>query len=285
MNFSEALKSGKFLITAELSPPKGVEVEPIIQAASVFKSKVDAVNVTDNQRARLHLSSLAFCRLLHEQGFEPILQMTCRDRNALALQSDILGAYALGLRNILALSGDYPKGGSVRPVYDLDSVQLISTIKKMENEGIDLFGEKLAGKMNFFVGGAINPGAEPVEQQILKTEKKIEAGVDFFQTQVIYGIELFKRFFTKLNNRKAKVIAGIFPLKSYNMAVFLNEKVPGVFVPEEILKRMKESRTPETEGIKISIEIINELKPVCSGIHIMTLNNDVDIIAEILNKI
>jgi 5,10-methylenetetrahydrofolate reductase len=284
MNFREALNSGKFIITAELSSPRGVEVEPIIEAASILRDKIDGVNVTDNQRAKMHLSSLAFCALLHQNGFDPILQMTCRDRNALALQSDVLGAYALGLRNILALTGDYPVGGPVRPVYDLDSVQLISIIKKMEREGVDLYDEKLSGRPRFLVGGAVNPGAEPLEMQIVKLRKKIEAGADFFQSQVIYDVKSFMKFLKELNEPKIKILAGILPIKSYNMAVFLNEKVPGVSIPEKILKRVKEAKDPEEEGIKISVEIIHELKPICAGIHLMTLNN-VQVIPEILGRL
>ena len=273
MSFKAAIKSNKFIVTTEICPPKGVEVKPILEKASLLRGIVDAVNVTDNQRAKMNLSSLAFSRLLVEAGFDPIFQMTCRDKNALALQSDILGAYALGIRNILAISGDYPVGGKVRPVYDFDSVQLISTIKKMERDGEDTFGDKLLGSPEFMVGGAVNPGAEPLEPQIIKMKKKLEAGCDFFQTQVIYDIEVFKKFLKEANCPKTKIIAGIFPLKNYKLATFLNEKVPGVRVPKDILSRMEKANDPEKEGLSIAAEMIKELKPICAGVHIMTLNN------------
>jgi len=273
MTLKEVINSNNFIVTTEICPPKGVEVKPLLEKAKILKGLVDAVNVTDNQRAKMNLSSLAFSRLLVEEGFDPIFQMTCRDKNALALQSDILGAYALGIRNILAITGDYPIGGTVRPVYDLDSVQLISTIKKMANEGIDSFGDKLLGKPDFLVGGAVNPGSEPLEPQLIKMKKKIAAGTDFFQTQVIYDIELFKKFLEEVNDPNLKIIAGIFPLKTYKLAVFLNEKVPGVKIPPEILSRMEKSANPENEGLEIAADLINQVKTLCSGVHIMTLNS------------
>jgi 5,10-methylenetetrahydrofolate reductase len=237
--------------------------------------KVDAVNVTDNQRAMMRLSGLAFCRLLLERGFDPIFQLTCRDRNSLALQSDILGAAVLGIKNILALSGDYPSKGDhkgARPVYDLDSVQLIQAIKKLEN-GENLAGEKIDGHPAFCVGAVVNPGATPIEPQIIKLKKKMEAGAEFIQTQVIYDVEIFKKFLHGLNLPKIKILAGIFPLKSYKMACFMNEKVPGVTVPESILKRMEVAVDPIEEGLKIAKEIIDEIRPLCAGIHIMALND------------
>ncbi|MBU0686919.1 MAG: methylenetetrahydrofolate reductase [Candidatus Margulisbacteria bacterium] len=283
MTLKEALNSGKFVITVEICPPKGTEVEPILSDAEVLLGKVDAINVTDNQRAMMRLSGLAFCRLLLEKGFDPIFQLTCRDRNSLALQSDILGAYVLGIRNILALSGDYPSKGdhkSARPVFDLDSVQLVETIKKLE-KGENLAGEKINGHPKFTVGAVVNPGAVPIEPQIIKLKKKVEAGAEFIQTQVIYDVEIFKKFLHQLNMPKLKILAGIFPLKSFKMAQFMNEKVPGVSVPESILKRMEFAQNPEEEGVKIAKEIIEEVKPLCAGIHIMALN-DVNLVLKLI---
>ena len=286
MSLKEALSSGKFIITAEVCPPKGTNVDPLLREAEILLGKVDAINVTDNQRAIMRLSGLAFCRLLLEKGFDPIFQLTCRDRNLLALQSDVLGAAALGIKNILALSGDYPSKGdhkSARPVYDLDSVQLVQVIKKLES-GENWAGEKLDGAPKFCVGAVVNPGATPVEPQIIKLRKKIEAGAEFIQTQVVYDIEMFKRFLHGLNMPKVKILTGIFPLKSFKMAQFMNEKVPGVTVPESILKRMEAAADPVEEGLKISKEIIDEIKPLCAGIHIMAMN-DVPLTVRLIERL
>ncbi|MFA4858758.1 MAG: methylenetetrahydrofolate reductase [Candidatus Margulisiibacteriota bacterium] len=286
MTFKEALHSGKFVITAEVCPPKGTNVEPLLREAEILLGKVDAINVTDNQRAMMRLSGLAFSRLLLERGHDPIFQLACRDRNLLALQSDILGAAALGIKNILALSGDYPSKGdhkSARPVYDLDSVQLIQTIKKLES-GQNWAGEKLDGAPKFCVGAVVNPGAVPIEPQIIKLKKKIEAGAEFIQTQVVYDVEIFKKFLHELPRSKVKILAGIFPLKSYKMAQFMNEKVPGVTVPESILKRMESAADPIEEGLRISKEIIDEVKPLCAGIHIMALN-DIALAAKLVEMV
>lgn len=286
MNFRKALENKKFVVTAELCPPKGVEIKTLIEKAAPLKNLVDGINVTDNQRAVVRLSSMAFSKLLLDQGFDPIWQLTCRDRNLLAIQSDILGAWALGIKNVLALSGDYPSKGdhpSARPVYDLDSVQLIDLFNKM-NFGKDFAGTDLVGHPDFLIGAVANPGATPMEPQILKLRNKIDFGAKFIQTQVIYDIDIFKKFIQKLGDFPAKILAGIFPLVSYKNAVFLNTKVPGVSIPEKILKRMEKAKDSRKEGIAISIEIIRELKPLCAGIHLMTLNN-IDIIPEILNEI
>lgn len=276
MTLKEAIKSNKFIITAEIAPPKGVDIEALLESAEILRGVVDAVNVTDNQRAIMRLSSISFCSKLAQKGFDPILQMTCRDKNALALQSDILGAYVLGIRNILALSGDYPNHSDqpgVKPVFDLDSVQLVSLIKKLDS-GEDLGGNKLSGKPFFTVGAVVNPGSDPLEPQIIKLQKKIEAGAEFIQTQVVYDVDKFKKFLKEAKIQpKVKVLVGIFPLRSYKMATFVNENVPGVSVPDKILKRIEKAKDPLKEGLDISVEIIEELKPICAGIHFMTLNH------------
>jgi len=287
MTLKQAIKSNKFIITAEIAPPKGVNIKKLLQDAEVLRDSVDAINVTDNQRAVMRISSLSFCAKLVEKGFDPILQATCRDKNALALQSDILGAYVLGIRNILAISGDYPNKGDqrgVKPVFDLDSVQLVNLIKKL-NDGKDLNDNDLSGKPDFTIGAVVNPGADPLEPQIIKLDKKIAAGAEFIQTQVVYDVDGYKKFLKQANiSKDIKVLVGIFPLKSYKMAQFLNDQVPGVTVPDKILKRIKSSKNPVKEGIEISVEIIKELKPLCSGVHFMTLNN-LQVVQEILKKI
>jgi len=285
MTFKEALKNKDFVITAELSPPKGVELEEVLKKADFLKGKVDGVNATDNQVAVLHLSSVAFCALLKQKGLDPILQMNCRDRNALAMQADLLGAYALGIRNVLAVSGDYPKKSLhhvVKPVFDIDSVQLIRSINEM-NKGIDFAGEKLIGAPSFTVGGVVNPGADPIEGQLVKLKKKIDAGAQFIQTQIVYDIDGFKKFRDKTKDVKIKILLGILPIRSAKMAQnILN--IPGVHIPKKILERIEKSKDPIQEGINISAEIINGLKGYIDGVHFMTLNN-VEVIPSILEKI
>jgi 5,10-methylenetetrahydrofolate reductase len=285
MTFSEALKNKDFVVTAELSPPKGVDLAEVLKKADFLKGKVDGVNATDNQVAVLHLSSVAFCAILKQKGLDPILQMNCRDRNALAMQADLLGAYALGIRNVLAITGDYPKKALhhvVKPVFDIDSVQLIKLIKDMNN-GIDFAGEKLTGTPSFTVGGVVNPGAEPKEGQIVKLKKKIDAGAQFIQTQIVYDIDGFKKFRDVTKDIKIKFLLGILPIRSAKMAQnILN--IPGVHVPKKIMERIGEAKDPVQEGIDISAEIINGLRGYIDGVHFMTLNN-VEVIPSIMAKI
>jgi len=285
MTFKKALKNKDFVITAELSPPKGVELDDVLKKADFLKGKVDGVNATDNQVAVLHLSSVAFCVILKQKGLEPILQMNCRDRNALAMQADLLGAYALGIRNVLAISGDYPKKSLhhvVKPVFDIDSVQLIKLINDM-NKGIDFAGEKLTGAPIFTVGGVVNPGADPIEGQIVKLKKKIDAGAEFIQTQIVYDADGFKKFRDKTKDIKIKFLLGILPIRSPKMTQnILN--IPGVHVPKKILERIEKAKYPVQEGIDISAEIISVLKGYIDGVHFMTLNN-VEVIPSILEKV
>jgi len=285
MTFKEALKNKDFVITAELSPPKGVELDDVLKKADFLKGKVDGVNATDNQVAVLHLSSVAFCALLKQKGLEPILQMNCRDRNALAMQADLLGAYALGISNVLAISGDYPKKSLhhvVKPVFDIDSVQLIKLINDM-NKGIDFAGEKLVGAPSFTVGGVVNPGADPIEGQIIKLRKKIDTGAQFIQTQIVYDVDGFKKFRDLTKDIKIKFLLGILPIRSTKMAQnILN--IPGVQVPKKILERIEKAKDPVQEGIEVSAEIINGLKGYIDGVHFMTLNN-VESIPSILAKV
>lgn len=285
MSFKEALKNKKFIVTAELSPPKGVDLYGVLKKADLLIGKVDGVNATDNQVAVLHLSSVAFCALLKQKGLDPILQMNCRDRNALAMQADLLGAYALGIRNVLAISGDYPKKSlhhAVKPVFDIDSVQLIKLINDM-NKGIDHSGERLLGAPEFTIGGVVNPGAEPIEGQIVKLKKKVDAGINFIQTQIVYDIDGFRKFRDMTSDIKVKFLLGILPIRSVAMAKNISN-IPGVHLPENIIRRVERSKDPVKEGIEISAEIINSLKGVIDGVHFMTLNN-VEVIPDILSKV
>lgn len=273
---SEALKSGKFVVTSEIGPPKGVEMREILSEAEFFKGKVEAVNVTDLQSSVMKLGSLATCRLLIESGVEPVFQITCRDRNRLALQSDILSAYVLGIRNLLILTGDHPKLGddpAAKPVFDLDSVQLLEAVKKLQ-EGEDMAGNKLEGEPpKFFMGAVVNPGADPIEPQIIKMEKKIKAGAQFFQSQAVYEPEKFARFMKKVKGFGVPVLVGIVLLKSAGMARYMNKNVSGVYVPDPLIEEMEkvEKEKRGEKSIEIAARLIRELKGLCQGVHIMPL--------------
>jgi len=276
MKLTERFKEGKFVITCEVGPPKGIEVEKIIDELEPLRSKIDAFNVTDLQSSVLRLGSLATCRLLKEKDFEPICQLTCRDRNRLSLQSDVLSAAVLGIENLLCLTGDHPQLGDhpeAMPVFDLDSVQLLSAAKGLMN-GKDMAGNDLEGQPpQFALGATVNPGAEPLEPQIIKMEKKIEAGAEFFQTQAVYEVDKFANFCEKVEHLKVPVMAGIVFLKSPGMAKFMNANVAGVYVPDSIIDELasvgKEKRVEKS--LEISARLIKELKGSCQGIHIMAL--------------
>lgn len=277
MNFKEKIQSGKFLVTSEIGPPKGIETKVILEDAELIRGCVDAINVTDLQSSVMRLGSLAVCSLLKQRGFEPIFQLTCRDRNRLALQSDILSAAALGIENLLILTGDYTTLGDhpeARPVFDLDSVQLLGVVKKLQ-EGLDMNGNKLEGAApKFCVGAVVNPGVDPLEPQILKMEKKIEAGAEFFQTQAVYDIKVFENFLSKIKHLKTTILAGIVLLKSAGMARYMNENVAGVFVPDNLIKEMVEAKDKVAKSVEIASRLIKELKPMCQGVHVMPIGWD-----------
>ena len=277
MTFKEKLFSGRFVVTSEIGPPKGIDVKQLLEDAELIRSKVDAINVTDLQSSVMRLGSLAVCALLKQKGFEPIYQVTCRDRNRLALQSDILSAAALGIENLLLLTGDHPALGDhpeAKPVFDLDSTQLLQVVKKLQ-EGSDMKGNKLIGEPpKFCMGAVVNPGADPLEPQIMKMEKKISAGAEFFQTQAVYDIKVFENFLNKTKHLKTKVMAGIVLLKSAGMARFMNNNVAGVFVPDNLIKEMEETKDKTAQSVEIASRLIKELKPMCDGIHIMPIGWD-----------
>ena len=275
----EALTSGKFVVTSEVGPPKGVNIEKYIEHAVPLKQRVTAFNVTDLQSAMMRFGSLAACRLLVERGMEPVLQMTCRDRNRLALQSDLLSAYGLGVRNILCLTGDHQKLGDhpqAKGVFDLDSVQLLAAATGLQ-QGKDLAGNQLEAAPEFFLGAVVTPGAEPLEPQIIKMKKKIEAGAVFFQTQAVYDTEKFKDFIRQVRGFGVPILAGIVILKSAGMARYMNDNVAGVNVPEELieeLKKDKEKTKSGEVGVKIAVRIIKEVRDYCQGVHLMPLGWD-----------
>jgi 5,10-methylenetetrahydrofolate reductase len=276
MSLRALLEEGKFVVTAEVGPLKGTDIAEIREVAELLRGKVDAANVTDQQSSVLRLGSLATSHLLIEKGLEPVYQVTCRDRNRLALQSDLLSAYALGIENVLAITGDLPVLGDhpeAKPVYDLDSVQLLWVIQRL-NEGYDMMGNELSGKPNFFAGAVVNPGANTeaaFELQLIKMEQKIAMGAKFFQTQAIYDADVFARFMKRAEGFKIPILAGVIPLKSAGMARFMNKNVAGVFVPEELINKMTTAENKTQTGIEIAANLIRQLKDISHGVHIMAI--------------
>ncbi|RKY32954.1 MAG: 5,10-methylenetetrahydrofolate reductase [Candidatus Omnitrophota bacterium] len=277
MSFKEKVQSGKFVVTSEIGPPKGIETKVLLEDAELIRNKVDAINVTDLQSSVMRLGSLAVCSLLKERGFEPIFQVTCRDRNRLALQSDILSAASLGIENLLLLTGDHTTLGDhpdAKPVFDLDSVQLLDVVRTLQ-QGTDMKGNKLEGQApKFFMGAVVNPGADPLEPQIMKMEKKIAAGAQFFQTQAIYDIKIFENFLDKVKRLNVPILGGIVLLKSAGMAKYMNKNVAGVTVPDNLIKEMESTKDKVATSIEIAARLIKELKPMCQGIHIMPIGWD-----------
>ena len=273
-NFERILSEGKFTVTAEIGPPKGADPKKIIGKAEIIKGFADAFNVTDNQTAVVRLSSMGGCFILLKMGLEPIMQITCRDRNRIALQSDVLGATANGVKNILFITGDHQSFGnhpSAKGVYDLDSIQLIQIVKNMRDNGIFQSGDKiLAGNPDVFIGGAANPFADPFEYRVDLLEKKIEAGADFIQTQSVFNLDKFNTWMDEVRSRgldkKVHILAGITPLKSVKMAERMKFHVPGVDIPDQIYDRMKKATDPIKVGYEIALELINVVKRI-NGIH------------------
>ena len=288
----EALASGNFVVTGEIGPPKGINIGPVIHEAVEFlKGRVTAVNVTDIQTAVMRAGSLVGCKLLIDQGIEPVFQMVCRDRNRLALQSDLLSAAIFGVRNVLALTGDHVAMGDhpeSKPVYDLDSVSLLAAMTQLESGadlGHDFKGNpnKLDGAPKFFKGCCVTPCAEEVEPQILKLEKKVAAGAQFVQTQAVYDPAAFEKFMKRVEYLKIPILVGIVVLKSAGMAKYMNRSVPGVQVPDAIIKEL--TAAPKDGLKKVAAEVagrlVREMKGMCQGAHLMTLGWD-DVVPDIL---
>lgn len=278
----QSLMSGDFTVTAELGPPRGTDVEVIRRKASYLKDCVDAVNVTDNQTSIVRMSSVAVSRLLLEEGIEPVMQMVCRDRNRIAMQSDIVGACALGVRNLLCLTGDHQIFGNqpgAKNVFDLDSVQLLYTARMMRDQGRFLGNDEIEGEVPLFLGAAANPFADPFEHRVVRLRKKIAAGADFIQTQCVFNIDKFKRFMHMAHEEglleKVHILAGVIPLKSLGMAKFMAKRVAGVDIPPGILKRLRAKPKEERaqEGISLCVEQIQQLReiPGVRGIHLMAI--------------
>jgi 5,10-methylenetetrahydrofolate reductase len=271
LKFKEKIRSDKFLTTAELFPPKGVNVDSFLCRAD-FLFGLDAINITDNQRASMRAGSLAMSKILIERGLEPILQITARDKNRIALQSEMLSANVLGIENILLLSGDHPSTGeysTAKPVYDLDTIQLIKTARLLET-GVDLAGKKLYGSPSFCVGAVVNPSAQPIDLQVLMFEKKVRAGVEFFQTQAIFDAQKYKEFFNKIRHLNIKVLPGLILIKSIKFMQFI-QTLPGINIPQKIQDRINFAFNPLEESMKICSEIIRELRSFADGVHIMAI--------------
>jgi methylenetetrahydrofolate reductase (NADPH) len=274
------LTSGHFAFTGELGPPRGSNAEVVRKKAGHLRGMVDAVNITDNQTGVVRMASWAACLLAIQEGLEPNFQMVCRDRNRLAMQSDILGAYTHGIRNMLCLSGDHQQFGDhplSKGVYDIDSIQLISTVKKMRDEGKFINGEPIDEPPKIFIGAAANPFAEPFEWRVHRLAKKISAGVDFIQTQCIYDMKRFREWMKQADElgltEKAYILAGITPLKSGGMARYMAKNVSGIIIPDEIIDRMVKAKKPADEGIQLCVEQIQELREIkgVRGIHLMAI--------------
>jgi len=286
-SFKDALNSGKFVITSEIAPPKGTNLEKVLEHIELLKDKVDALNVTDHQSSVMRFPSLGGCLAIKEQGGEPILQMTCRDRNRLALQADLLLAYTRGIRNVLCLTGDAVPVGDhkeAKGVFDLDSVQLLRTVRLLES-GKDMGGNNLDGAVEFCAGAIVTPEARPLEPQLIKFEKKIEAGAEFFQTQAIYDLDNFSKFMQYAHKFPVKILAGIVLLSSARMAKFMTENVPGIFVPQNLIDELAGAPKGEVlaKGIEIAGRMIAALKKdaLCHGVHIMAIGKE-EVVPDIL---
>ena len=272
----QSFDAGKFVVTAEAGPLKGTDTSEIEEVVKILKGKVDALNVTDQQSSVMRLGSLVTCHLVKDWGMEPIFQITCRDRNRIALQSDLLSAWVLGVENCVALTGDLPSSGDhpqAKPVYDLDSLQLLGVIKGL-NEGKDMCGNDLKGKTDFYAGAVVNPGADTeasYELQIMKMEKKIANGAKYFQTQAVFDADSFAKFMKRVEQYKIPVLAGVIPLKSAGMAKFMNKNVAGINVPQAMIDKITKAEDKTKTGIEMCGELIKQLKGMCQGVHIMPI--------------
>jgi methylenetetrahydrofolate reductase (NADPH) len=276
------LTKGVFAVTAQLGLPKGSDVSVIEKKAESLKENVDAINIPDNQLSVVRMCSMAGAAILVRMGFEPIMHMVTRDRNRIAMQSDLLGATALGIKNVFCVTGDHQSIGNQtdsKNVHDLDSVQLIDCLRTMRDRGTLLGGvERIERPLGLFIGGAANPFADPLEFRVIRLAKKVHAGVDFIQTQSVYDMNRFKEWMGMVRDRglheSVHIMAGVTPLKSAEMARSMNEKIPGMTIPETVIDRMERAQKPDEEGIRICVEFIEELKAIqgVQGVHVTAVN-------------
>ena len=291
-NLEKVLESGMFAVTAEAGPPKGTSAAVIGRKGEMLRRHCDAVNITDNQTAIVRMSSLAGCILLKQQGVDPVMQIVVRDRNRVAIQSDVLGAVALGIGNILCLSGDHQQFGNhpaTKGVFDIDSIQLIQALKQMRDDKKFLSGDDISGDVPLFIGAAANPYADPFEFRVARLAKKVKAGADFIQTQAIYDVAKFIKWMEMVReqglDKRVHILAGVIPIRSAGMARYMRDYVSGISVPDEIVTRMEEAKDTKQEGLKIALEVIEQLKEIAGvhGIHIMAVGWE-DIVPEIVEK-
>ena len=280
--FKETLYSGKFVVTSEIAPPKGTNLEKMLHHIELLKDKVDGLNVTDNQSSVMRYPSLGICLLIKEHGGEPVFQVTCRDRNRLAIQADLLFAYSRGVSNVLCLTGDSIDVGDhkeAKQVFDLDSVQLIHLVHTM-NSGKDMAGNELDGGIDFCIGTTGTPSADPLEPQLVKVEKKLKAGVKFIQTQAVYELDDLRRFteFVRNIDDKVKILGGIVPVIGAKMAAYMNENVPGISIPQRLIDELAQAPkgTGVAKGIEIAARMIRQIKEekICDGVHIMFIGRE-----------
>jgi 5,10-methylenetetrahydrofolate reductase len=291
-NLERVLTEGHFAVTSEIGPPKGTSADFVRKTAEQLKSCCDAMNVTDNQTAIVRMSSMAACALLRQMDIDAVMQMVTRDRNRLAMQSDVLGAVALGVRNLLCLSGDHQKFGNhptAKNVHDIDSLQLAQMVKTMRDEGLFMSGDKISGDVPLFIGCAANPFADPFEFRVLRLAKKIRAGADFIQTQAVFDQLRFTSWMDMVRDQglheKAYILAGIIPMKSAGMARYMKKYVAGLMIPDELVKRMEHASDAKEEGVRIACELIEQVRdiPGVRGVHIMAVAWE-EIVPEIVER-
>jgi len=291
-NLQKVLESGQFVVTGELGPPKSAERKTIEHHGEMLRGFVDAFNLTDNQTAIVRTSSIASGAILAQMGLDPIIQITCRDRNRIGIQSDVLGAVALGIKNILCIQGDHAKFGNepgARNVNDLDSMQLIQALKRMRDEQSFVGGEKLEAPIDIFIGAVENPFADPFEYRAYRLAKKVEAGADFIQTQAIFDMDRFERWMDKVRemgiHKRVPILAGVIPIKSVGAANYMKNNVAGMIVPDALLERVKGAPDKKEEGVRICVEMIEHLKTVdgVAGVHIMAVAWE-EIVPEIVTR-
>jgi len=279
-NLERVLTEGHFAVTTELGPPRGTSDAFVRRKADVLRNHADAINITDNQTAVVRMSSLAACAILKQGGLDPVMQMTCRDRNRIAIQSDILGAVALGIGNLLCLSGDHQKFGNhpeAKNVHDIDSMQLIQVAAQMRDDAKFLSGDKVSGGVKLLIGAAANPFADPFEFRAIRLEKKVRAGADFIQTQGVFDIERFAQYMDRVRERglhkRTHILAGIIPMKSAGMARYMRDYVAGLTVPNGLVERMEKAEDPKEEGVRIALELIEQVRDIegVHGIHVMAV--------------
>ncbi len=293
-NLKSILANNNFAVTAECGPPKGADPGVIRKKGAVLKDHVDSVNVTDNQTGAVRLSSMAACAILKQEGLDPVLQMVTRDRNRIALQSDVLGASSLGIRNILCLSGDHQSFGNqkeAKGVFDLDSIQFVQAVRRMRDEGRIIGGEQLSDPPRLFIGAVANPFADPFDYRVVRLAKKVAAGAEFIQTQCIYNLKRFAEWMRQVRERgldkKVFILGGVMPLKSVRMAEYMSRQVAGMDVPDGIINRMRgvDPKDQRREGIRIAVETVGALKEMegVHGVHIMAIEWE-DVVPQIVEE-